>query len=114
MIQPGEIEMADTEAGKRSAVIVSRKELNRGNWIVVVLLTSTHFSIRSTLSHCVPFHARELGLTKDCVAPAEAITYVPVSDPDIDAGVVVVLDESRLRDLILALGNMMASGCEPE
>ncbi len=41
MIQPGEIYLADTEAGKRPALIVSREELNRGHWVVAVLITST-------------------------------------------------------------------------
>ena len=40
MLQPGEIYLADTTAGKRPAVIVSREELNRGRWVVAVLVTS--------------------------------------------------------------------------
>ena len=86
MIRPGEIYLADTEAGKRPAVIVSREELNRGNWIVTVLLTSAHFAIRSGLPHCVPFRSGEFGLSKDCVAQAETITYWASSDLDLDAG----------------------------
>ena len=81
---------------------------------MAVLLTSAHFNVRSTLPHCVAFHAGEFGLTKDCVAQAETITYLSVSDLDLDAGVLGVLDERRLRDLIRAVGNMMASDCEPE
>ena len=68
MIRPGEIYLADTEAGKRPAVVLSREELNRGHWIVAVRVTSAHFAVRSTLPHCVAFHAGEFGLTKDCVA----------------------------------------------
>lgn len=66
------------------------------------------------LPHCVAFQAGEFGLTKDCVAQAEAITYVAASDLDLDAGAVGALDEVRLRDLIKAVGNMMGSDCEPE
>ncbi len=32
---------------------------------------------------------------------------------DLDAGSLGVPDESRMRDLIRAVGNMMASDCEP-
>jgi mRNA-degrading endonuclease toxin of MazEF toxin-antitoxin module len=113
MIRPGEIYLADTDAGKRPAIIVSREELNRGHWVVAALITSTQFAVRSTLPHCVPFSAGEFGLTKDCVAQAEAITYIAVSELDLDAGVLGVLDEVRMRDLIKAIGNMMGSDCEP-
>jgi mRNA-degrading endonuclease toxin of MazEF toxin-antitoxin module len=113
MILPGEIYMAETEAGKRPAVIVSREELNRGHWVVAVLITSADFAVRSALPHCVPFSAGEFGLTKDCVAQAEAITYVAISELDMDAGAIGVLDEVRLRELIKAIGNMMGSDCEP-
>jgi len=113
MIRPGEIYLADTEAGKRPALIISREELNRGRWVVAVLITSAHFDLRSTLPHCVPFRAGECGLTKDCVAQAETITYLAVSDLDLDAGVVGILGENWLRDMIRAIGNMMGSDCEP-
>ena len=113
MIRPGEVYMADTEAGRRPAVIVSRDELNRGRWVVAVLITSAHFTTRSTLPHCISFRAREFGLTKDCVAQAETITYIAVSDLDLDAGPIGVLDDLRMRDLIKAIGNMLGSDSEP-
>jgi mRNA-degrading endonuclease toxin of MazEF toxin-antitoxin module len=114
MIKPGAVYLVDTDAGKRSAVILSREELNRGNWVVAVLITSGKFTVRSGLPHCVPFRAGEFGLAKDCVAQAEAITYLAVADLDLNTGVVGVLDEERMRDLVRAVGNMMGSDCEPE
>jgi mRNA-degrading endonuclease toxin of MazEF toxin-antitoxin module len=57
MIRPGEVYMADTDAGKRPVIVVSREELNRGNWVVAVLVTSTHFATRSKRPHCVAFAA---------------------------------------------------------
>jgi mRNA-degrading endonuclease toxin of MazEF toxin-antitoxin module len=113
MIRPGEIHLADTGAGKRPAVIVSREELNRRRWVVAVLITSTHFPTRSVLPHCVPLRAGEFGLTKDCVAQAETVTFLEVSELDPDVGVLGVLDESQMRDRIRAVGNMMGSDCEP-
>ena len=80
-------------AGRRPAIIVSREELNRGNWVVAVMVTSTHFATRSRLPHCVAFAAGEYGLTKHCVAQAETITYLAVSDLDLDSGAIGVLDE---------------------
>jgi mRNA-degrading endonuclease toxin of MazEF toxin-antitoxin module len=46
MIRPGEIYLAGTDAGIRPVVVVSREELNRGNWIVAVLVTSAQYSLR--------------------------------------------------------------------
>ncbi|HZW34331.1 MAG TPA: hypothetical protein VFF52_26650 [Isosphaeraceae bacterium] len=89
------------------------RALNRGHWVVAVLMTSTQCAVRSTLPHCVRFSAGEFGLTKDCVAQAEAITYIVVSELDLDAGVLGVLDDVRMRDRIKAIGNMMGSDCEP-
>jgi len=40
MIRPGEIYLASTDSGIRPVVVVSREELNRGNWIVAVLVTA--------------------------------------------------------------------------
>ena len=105
--------MADTDAGKRPVVVVSREELNRGHRVVAVLATSTHFATRSNLPHCVAFSVGEYGLTKDCVAQAETITYLAVSDLDMDSGLIGVLDEVRMRALIKAIGHMLASDCEP-
>jgi hypothetical protein len=92
---------------------VSREELKRGHWGVMVLITSAHFPTRSTLPHCVAFRSGDFGLTKDCVAQAETLTYLSISDIDLDSGVVGVLDELKHRELIRAIGNMMDSECEP-
>ncbi len=53
MIQAGEVDLADTDAGKRPVIVVSREELNRGNWVVAVMVTLTHFAARSTPPHNV-------------------------------------------------------------
>ena len=113
MIRPGEIFLANTDAGVRPVIVVSREELNRGNWVVAVLITSTRYPLRSTMPHCVPFHAGEFGLNKDCVAQAETVSYIAVADLDLDQGVLGVLDEARMRALIKAIGKVIASDCEP-
>jgi mRNA-degrading endonuclease toxin of MazEF toxin-antitoxin module len=113
MIRPGEIYLADTDAGRRPANVVSREELNRGHWVVAVLVTSTHLAARSKLPHFIAFASRDYGLTKDCVAQAESITYLAVSDLDPDSGAIGVLDEVRMRELIKVIGDMLASDGEP-
>ena len=113
MLCPGEIYLANTDAGTRPVVIVSREELNRGNWVVAVLITSAKFGLRSTLPHCVPFRTGECGLTKDCVAQAETISYIAVSDLDPDAGRIGVVDDPRMRALVKAIGHVIHSDCEP-
>lgn len=59
MIRPDENDMADTDAGRRPAIVVSREEWNRGHWVVAVLVTSTQFATRSQRPHCVAFRAGE-------------------------------------------------------
>jgi mRNA-degrading endonuclease toxin of MazEF toxin-antitoxin module len=89
------------------------EELNRGNWVVAVLITSGKVTLRSTLPHCVPFQAGEFGLAKDCVAQAETISYIGVSDLDLGFGVLGVLDALRMRALVKAIGHVLDSDCEP-
>ena len=55
MIYPGEIYMADFgPAGPHPVIVVSREELNRGRYALVVVCTSARFTVRSKLSNCVP------------------------------------------------------------
>ena len=111
MIRPGEIYLADfDDIEPHPVVVVSREELNRGNWVVAVLITSKRFEERSKQPHCVPFHAREFGLRKDSVAQCESLFSVRREDLGEQVG---TLDEERCRDFVKAIGNMMGSDCEP-
>jgi mRNA-degrading endonuclease toxin of MazEF toxin-antitoxin module len=111
MIQPGEIYLADFEEMEpHPVVVVSREELNRGNWVAAVLMTSKRFEERSKQPHCVPFRAGEFGLSKDCVAQSESLFSIRRQDLGEHLG---TLDEERWRDLVKALGDMMGSDCEP-
>ena len=112
-VKRGEVYSAATDSGNRPVIILSREELNRGRWVVAIPITSTNFATRSALPHCVPFQKGEFGLTKDCVAQAEAITYIAVSDLDFVTGAIGALDEIRLGELIKAVGDMMGWECEP-
>jgi len=45
MIRPGEIYMADfAEAGPHPVIVLSREELNRGRYALVVICTSARFA----------------------------------------------------------------------
>ncbi len=47
MIQPGEIYMADFGlVGPHPVIVVSREELNRGRYALVVVCTSARFAVR--------------------------------------------------------------------
>jgi mRNA-degrading endonuclease toxin of MazEF toxin-antitoxin module len=66
MIRHGEVDRADHRtATPHPVIVVSREALNRGRYVLAVMITSARFSVRSTLPHCVPIRAGEFGLTKD-------------------------------------------------
>ncbi len=112
MIQLGETYRADfKEMEPHPVVVVSREELNRGNWVAAVLITSKKFEERSKQPNCVPFRAGEFGLSLDCVAQAESLFSIRCEELGEHLG---TLDAERWRELIKALGNMMGSECEPE
>ena len=111
MIRPGGIYLADFEEMEpHPVVVVPREELNRGNWVAAVLITSKRFEERSKQPHCVPFRAGEFGLSKDCVAQGESLFSIRREELGEHLG---SLDEERWRVLVKALGNMMGSDCEP-
>jgi mRNA-degrading endonuclease toxin of MazEF toxin-antitoxin module len=73
MIQPGEIYEADVPPGQRHrVVVVSREELNRGNYVVAALITSKKFAVRSVLPNCVPLKAGQFTMTQDSVVQGRA------------------------------------------
>src|ERR1700740_187218 len=114
MIQPGAIYMADFgPAGPHPVIVVSREELNRGHYALVVVCTSARFAVRSQLASCVPFRAGQFGFTADCVAQCENILSIEKSQLDLAAGPVGIRDDLVLRDVIKALGHLIESDCEP-
>jgi len=92
---------------------VSREELNRGNWVLGVVCTSSRFAVRRSLANCVPFLAGQFGFTTDCVAQCENILSVYKNQLDLTAGPTAKLDEISMRDIVKAIGYVMDSDCEP-
>ena len=112
MIRPGEIYLADFEEMEpHPVVVVSREELNRGGWVVAVLFTSKRFGERSRQPHCVPFRAKEFGLSVNCVAQCESLFSIRREELGTHVG---TLDGERRRAIVKALGKTMGSECEPE
>ena len=114
MIRPGEIYMADfAEAGPHPVIVLSREELNRGRYALVVVCTSARFAVRSQLPNCVPFRAGHFGFTSDCVAQCENLLSIDLAQLDLSAGPRGTLDEMAFREVIRAIGYVMESECEP-
>jgi mRNA-degrading endonuclease toxin of MazEF toxin-antitoxin module len=114
MIQPGEIHMADFgPAGPHPVIVVSREELNRGHYVVVVVCTSARFAVRSKLANCVPFQAGEFGFTVECVAQCENLLSIEKAQLDLAAGAIGKLDGTALQKVIKAIGYVIKSDCTP-
>lgn len=114
MIQPGEIYIADFEhAGPHPVIVVSREDLNRGRYALVVVCTSAHFQRRSKLPNCVPFRAGEFGFTVDCVAQCENVLSIDVGQLNVTSGRSGKLDDLAMREVIKAVGYVIESDCEP-
>jgi mRNA-degrading endonuclease toxin of MazEF toxin-antitoxin module len=109
----GEIYFANIGAAEpHRVIVVSRDELN-SHYVLVVPLTSARFDLRSHLPTCVPFRAGEFACTKNCVAQADQVTRLLISDLDIDHGAIAQLDDIAFRDVVKAIGNVICADCEP-
>lgn len=114
MIRPGEVDTADfDQAGPHPVIVVSREDLNRGRYALVVVCTSARFAVSSTLPNCVPFQARQFGFTVDCVAQCDNMLSIEKAQLDLANGPLGKLDEMSLRDVVKAIGHLIESDCEP-
>lgn len=110
----GEIYWDHTIDGEaHPAVVVSRKELNRGNTVVVVPITSQKYKTRSRLPNCAPFRAGQYGLSKNCVGQAENVHVVEKALLDLEGGPLGVLDGGAMRNVVRALGYVFGAELEP-
>jgi mRNA-degrading endonuclease toxin of MazEF toxin-antitoxin module len=114
VIRPGEVYIADfDQAGRHPVIVVSREDLNRWRYALVVVCTSARFSLRSTLRNCVPLRAGQFGFTVNCVAQCENMLSIETAQLDLANGPLGWLDEIALRDVIKAIGHVIESDCEP-
>lgn len=95
----------------RPVVVVSREELNRGGTVLVVPLTTARVSERAELPTCVRLQRGEAGLSRDCVAQADALTIIDAWSLDTREGYVGALGVGALDRLIAAIGYVIAANC---
>lgn len=114
-MRPGELYMADLPpAGPHPVIVVSRESLNRGDYALIVVCTSSRFGVRSQLPNCVPFLAGQFGLSVDCVAQCENVLSLDKSTINLDAGPIGRLSDSAFRDVVRAIGYVIDADCEPQ
>lgn len=93
-------------------LIVSREELNRGNYVVTVAFTSKRLKDRKELPNCVFFPAgSQTGLDEDCVMQGESITMTPWTELDVHSGLLGRVEEDKMEEVIAAIGDVMAASC---
>ncbi len=113
--QAGQIYWAsdDGDNDPHLVVVVSKEEFNRGDYLVVVTVTSNKYETRSKLPNCVPFRAGQFCFTSDCCAQAESIGAIEKHQVRIEDGPAGALDENRMRDLVRAIGYIIDAECKP-
>src|SRR5260370_1223126 len=100
------------QVGFHPVIMLSPEDPHRGGQAVVVICTSTRYSVRRTLPNCVPFQAGQFGFTKDCVAQCEQLLTIDRNEVPL-TGPTGKLDDAAFRNLIKAIGYFMDSDCEP-
>ena len=110
-LRAGEVYWAFADK-RRPVVIISREELNRGEYVVVVPLTTAQLEVRRRLPNCALIDTAP-GLKK-CVAQGEMVSSLLRSDLiGAEEGPVVILDGEIMREIVRAVGYMMLADCEP-
>ena len=108
LVQRGDVFYAPFGEGKpRPVVVVSRDDLNRGDYVVVVPFTTQKLENRGVLQFCVLFKAGESGLAQDCVAKTDEITFVSVTELDWKRGRVGRVLAARMKEIVRAVRYMI-------
>ena len=111
-MEPGEVYIADfPEAGSHPVIVISREDLNRGHYALVVVCTSSRFEggPKAASKLCPVPGTGQFGFTVNCVAQCENILSIDKRQLDTSVGPIGVLDVTALREVIKAV----ESDCEP-
>lgn len=102
----GELYLLKSDAvGKaRPVLIMSRTELNKGSYCLVVPLYSSQFENRKHLRTCVVFQAGEFGLACDCVAKTDEVTQHKLVDIRLGNGPLGIVPADRMQLVSDAVG----------
>lgn len=109
-LEPGDVVLCRGFGKPRPVVVVSRAELNRGRYAVVIPLTTRRRGEREPLANCWPLTRGEAGLDRDCVAQADAIAMMAVDQ--LDGGHLGSLGETAMAGLTAAIGYVIGAKCE--
>jgi mRNA-degrading endonuclease toxin of MazEF toxin-antitoxin module len=88
------------EGGERPALVVSRNELNRGRFILVVPCTSSQVERRAVYRNHVLLPSGSGGLTSDTIAQTHLIQPIEVGYLERKLG---ELDTEQLAEVLLAI-----------
>lgn len=80
---------------------------------MVVPLTTARLEERRVLPNCVLLTPERHGVPKRCVAQADRISVISMSDLVHEDGVITELDGEAMRELIRAIGFVIEAECEP-
>src|SRR5579862_478137 len=101
-IRPGDI-FASFDfygAGKHRVLVVSRTELNEGNYVVTVMFTTKRLDERKLHPSCVFFPAgSQEGLEAECVAQRESISQMPIEYLDVEAGPLGHVEDEKMAEI---------------
>ena len=112
-VRQGEVYYADIGAEEdHPVIVVSRESLNRGDFVLVVPVTSKRVEERRYYPNCVAFRAGQFGFRMNCVARAERMALLEKSSLDSERGCQGRLNGGALRDLNKAIGNVICADCE--
>ena len=97
----------------RPVVVVSQSQFNRGHYCLAIPFTTARLGERRSLPNCVYFRKGSFGLTKACVAQAEAMTLLRRTDLVQPVSRLGKLSQARMADLISAVGYVIGADCNP-
>ena len=114
-LYPGDIYRAFDGAeacSQHRFVVLSRADLNRGDYFLAVPITTGQLEVRRRLPNCVFFPAGAFGLTDNCVAQADALTQLRKTDLVEPIERLGILSPDALRRVIAAVGSAIGADCE--
>ena len=86
--------------GKHRVLVVSREELNLGDYVVTVMFTSKRLQDRKKAPNCVFFAAEsQPGLGEECVAQCETISQLPIEYLDLIGGCLGRVGDEKLAEV---------------
>ena len=109
---PGEVYRAFVGADKpRPVVVISKPQFNRGHYCLAIPFTTARLSERRVRPNCVYFRKGSFGLSKACVAQAEAMTLLRRADLVHPVSRLGKLSRARMADLVSAVGYVIGADC---